>query len=325
MTCDLSFARQVYQSLPDYLKSPCHDPDYVALDAKEKGNVNAVYFIFQKGGETFYHPFHRVYTRALDVTDFESARGYGGPISTSYDKQFLDEAFDEYQKLSFEYNVLVEFIRFSPIIANHQYYYGSTWLDRMTCAINLVDYDIEKNSHGAILNINKALKNNCHVKITREPTIAQCAAFSRVYNDRMRALNAGKQYIYSEEYVETLIANGNELVLIERNDEVLAGAIFLRSAGWSEYHLSAANSEGQKFGATSLLLHSYAMLNRNGSAIHLGGGTDHKPDNNLLKFKRAMGKMEKSFYIGKYIHQPDRYQKIKMEYQCENNRVTFYR
>ncbi len=335
MTFDLSLARKVYQSLPNSMKSPYHNPDYVSLDAEEKQknencSVKAAFFIYQKGGETYYHPLHCTYTSHIDVTDFESARGYGGPISTTRDLQFLSEASVEYKKCLNEHNVLAEFIRFTPVLANQEIYYGNYWFDRATCAIDLVGYGLEKNSHGAISNINKATKNNCRVSFTSSPTREQCLAFNRIYNARMQALGAGEHYFYSEKYVEKLIAQGSLLALVERDGEIVAASIFLRTECWHEYHLSAATPEGQKIGAINLILHNYsmscAMQNSDGSAIlHLGGGTDNRPDNNLLKFKRSVGKLEQSFCLGKYIHQPDRYEKLKLTEAASNNRVLFYR
>ncbi|WP_189417474.1 GNAT family N-acetyltransferase [Cellvibrio zantedeschiae] len=335
MTCDISFAKQVYHSLPESLRSPYHNPDYVALDAKQKytkenQRISAVFFIYQKGGETYYQPLHRVFTPAFKVTDFESARGYGGPISTSNDREFLEEALAEYKKFSVEHDALAEFVRFTPALANQEIYYGNAWFDRTTCAIDLTDYSVEKNSHGAISNINKAIKNNCHIVFVDEPSHEQAAAFDRIYRARMQALGAGEHYLYSKDYVGQLVTKGNQLALVERNGEILAASIFLRSGNWHEYHLSAATPEGQQLGVINLILHNYAMRyamkEPAGSAIlHLGGGTDTKPDNNLLKFKRSIGKLEQPFFVGKYIHQPGRYEKLKLECAGENNRVLFYR
>jgi len=326
MTYDLLSARQAYHALPSGLKSPYHNPDYVVLDAVEKTNTDPVFFIFRKSGEIYYHPLHRVHTPELNVIDFESARGYGGPISTTSDKEFLREALNEYKNFSAEHNVLVEFIRFSPVLENQHYYYGDVWLDRPTCAIDLSDYAIEKNSHGAISNINKALKNDCQVAITGEPTKQQFAAFNRLYNERMNELNADKQYLFTENYVEKIIGGNNAMVLVEHNHEIIAAAIFLGGFAWFEYHLSAANAQGRKFGVINLILHTFALQNQNASAIlHLGGGTDQDPDNKLLQFKQGMGKLKKRFYIGKYIHQHERYEELKKINLNNNKRVIFYR
>jgi hypothetical protein len=222
--------------------------------------------------------------------------------------------------------VLVEFIRFSPILHNHHHYYGDSWLDRATCEIDLSSYELEKNSHGAIANIKKSLKNNCRVIVTRVPSYEQCAEFNRIYRNRMIELNADAQYFYSDEYVKHLINDTNELVLVHHDNDVIAAAIFLRSCQWHEYHLSAANALGRQYGVINLILHDYAMRNSAPSAIlHLGGGTNNDTNNSLLKFKQAMGKINQHFYIGKYVHQPERYQELKSRSKNPNNRVIFYR
>jgi hypothetical protein len=326
MSTDFFLARQQYDLLPDNLKSPYHNPDYVALDAQSKVATQPIFFIFKRDSEIYYHPLHKVYTKELNVVDFESARGYGGPISTTSDKEFLQEAFLQYQQFSSDHNAVVEFIRFSPILSNQDYYGGSSWFDRATCAIDLSSYALKNNSHGAISNINKAMKNNCKVIITPSPSSLQIEKFNNIYHLRMIELKADNQYIFNEEYIRGLFDGKNELAIAELNGEIVAASIFLRSAQWIEYHLSAANDIGRKFGVVNLILHAYAMQNQKASSIlHLGGGTDQLPDNKLLLFKQAMGKLSKAFHIGKSVHQPDHYSQLRQEFVGKDNRVIFYR
>lgn len=327
MTCDIHVARQAYGALPELLKSPYHNPDYVVLDATEKQNAKPVFFIFKRNNEIYYHPLHLIYTPQYDVFDFESVRGYGGPISTSYDQDFLAEAHAAYKLFVLEYNVCVEFIRFSPILENHQYYYGKSWFDRETRAINLQNYSIKEQSYRSSRYIKKAVSQHCEVRFSSTPGYGQIKKFIDLYNQRMAELEAVDQYLYSDSYFEKIFSGNVELVWIEKDEEYLAASLLLLSEDYIEYHLSAANGFGRECGATNFILHKVAeKYTNNKKVFHLGGGNNSNNENSLLSFKRGVSNLQKEFYIGCCFHQPKKYEELGALFEGrQDRRVIFYR
>lgn len=327
MNCDLVGARQVYHSLRDRLKSPYHNPDYVALDATEKQNAKPVFFCYSSGGETYYHPLHLIYTRQYDVFDLESVRGYGGPVSTSNDEIFLKEVHVAYKNFVQETKACVEFVRFCPLLENHKSYYGKFWFDRETRAIALKNYSIKLQSYRSSRYIKKAIAQNCDVSFSKNPNSSQLKKFVNLYNQRMAELNAGYQYLYSYSYFEKLFDGSVELVWIEVEDQFIAACLLILSDMYIEYHLSAADGIGRECGATNLLLHRTAEKYTDiKSVFHLGGGNNSDPENSLLGFKRGVSDLKKEFYIGSCLHDEKKYNELTSIFKGRtNNRVIFYR
>lgn len=319
-------ASRCFNQLPKMLRSPYHDPFYVKIDASEKISASPYFFVYEKCGEIYFHPFHAITTANLNVLDIESARGYGGPIFTTVDESFLHEASVEYKFAVSELGAVAEFIRFSPILNNSEGYYGTKWYDRKTCAISCDTYVPANNSHGFNLNIKKAIASGCSIEVTLQPNALQIEKFNTIYNRRMISLKATEQYLYSSQYLASLVDGKNEFYFAMHGEEVIGVSIFLVSEAWVEYHLSAATPEGMNLGVVSLILHVCAERHSNRTRlIHLGGGTDQKENNGLLNFKKGVGKMDYSYIVGGYIHQQEKYDTLKNIGSFNSNRFLFYR
>ena len=67
----------------------------------------------------------------------QSAYGYGGPVASTTDPAFLQSASAVWKDWCQEKKVLVEFIRFHPLLENWRFFSGDIFDDRMTVWIDL--------------------------------------------------------------------------------------------------------------------------------------------------------------------------------------------
>jgi lipid II:glycine glycyltransferase (peptidoglycan interpeptide bridge formation enzyme) len=225
----------------------------------------------------------------------------------------------------------VEFVRFHPLLRNWEIYDGEVIPDRATVWIDLAIPDLlasyETRARTAV---RKALKNGLTIEWRTGGDGADL--FSGLYRDAMHELAADDFYLFSETYFRRLLEwKQARLAVCIREGEPVAAAIFLFGPEIAEYHLSAANVEGKRLGATNLLLHTAAEAAQaeGCSKLYLGGGTDARPNNPLLFFKAGFSAARAEFRIGKHVHSKDAYrflqERFAEAYSAHPDRVLFYR
>ncbi len=324
----LSEAKQYYSRFPGDRVSPYHHPEYVYWDAIDKGNAEAIFFFYENQQGIYYHPLHKINTELYCICDLESARGYGGPVTTIDDPLFLDLAENAYQQFIDEHDISVEFIRFSPLLAYQaSIYKGETWYDRDVRLIDLTDYDIDRQENRSRGAIKKASSMAYEFHYHDNPAPLLIDQFMALYRKRMAEISATTQYCFTDNYFIHLLSANASLAWLSHQGQMVAASMLLESTDIIEYHLSCSTDTARKTGATNLLLHQVAMKFRNQKKFfHLGGGNDSKPDNSLLLFKKGVGQLRQEFRIGKRIHNPTLYQQLKKQLHIESTpRVIFYR
>ena len=103
--------------------------------------------------------------------------------------------------------------------------------------------------------------------------------FSKLYSRRMSELNASEEFCFSHDYfIRLMNMHSAHLLLASVDGEVIAGALFLMTDDFMEYHLSASTSEGMRVCATQHLIHTAAeaAAAKRIKYFHLGGGTAKK-------------------------------------------------
>lgn len=327
-------AAKVLQNLPAELQAPSLHPYYLLADAERDSNLSPSFFVYEDGGETYYHAFHTEPVPGTDFIDVQSAYGYGGPVASTTDIQFLWKASAAWNAWCQESNVLVEFIRFHPLLENWCYFSGDIFDDRATVWIDLAVPELMTQYATRVRTaIRKAVKTGLRVEWWDAAEFL--AVFPALYADTMRTIGAEDGYFFPPAYFERLLVNatnGTPRMAICRDDgQILAGAIFLPGAEMVEYHLSAANNEGKSRGATNLILHEAALRGQQAGKrqLHLGGGSNAAPDNPLLFFKAGFSAQRARFRIGRQVHEPQAYVALKADWDSRHgasgNRILFYR
>jgi hypothetical protein len=321
----------VFDNLPSRLRAPSLHPGYVLSDATRADSLSPTFFVYQSGGESFYHAFHTEAVHGITAIDVQSPYGYGGPVATTTDAHFLSEAWTEYHQWCQENDVLVEFMRFHPCLENWRFFSGEVWYDRDTVWLDLSRTAV---MDGYAVRSRTAVRKAVASGVKCEWVAAESflEEFPQLYLAAMNRLGASDAYRFSDAYFTKLVATSPVWMgLCRKGATVVSGAIFLVGESLVEYHLSASSELGRTLAATNLLIHRAAerAQSEERSALHLGGGNDSSPDNTLLFFKRGFSKLTAEFKIGRRIHQPSAYENLERTWQAErgevSRKVLFYR
>ena len=322
-------AIEYFSRLPLHLQAPSLHPKYVFADGVRDVNLEQMFLIYEDSDGFFYHAVNKAKTPFENIYDLQSPYGYGGAVASTTSHDFLVRAQDQYRQWCKNNNIIVEFVRFHPLLENWSFSQHRVRDDRKTVWIDLQN-DIEGNYTTRVRTaIRKADKNQLRVEWWDASQFN--AEFPSIYKATMNRLGASDFYNFSLEYFNEIMnwdfASG---AVCLRGNEVLGGAIFLYGPQIAEYHLSGSNDEGRKFGATNLLIHAGALRGkeRGCNALHLGGGTSSNPDDPLLFFKQGFSALTSEFKTGSYIHLPSLYDSLRSEWIHSGTdnpkRVLFY-
>jgi hypothetical protein len=319
--------RRLLEALPPFMRDVYFRPEYVALHRSIEGS-RALMFAYRReaDGACWLYPFLLQPIKGITTQDsapatwfdIETPYGYGGPLASTEEADFLAKAHAAFNDWCDEQNVVAEFIRLHPLLRNERWLDSQVQLvaDRETVSLNLVDFN--KLAPEALpfdkmarYMLRRAERAGVRVE-TCEPR-DDFDKFVALYRETMRRLGADEYYFFDERYfrgLRELIEDSGWLLAATLDEEWVAAALFLKDTSYLHYHLSATKPEPRLPGATNLLLYTAAQLGSRDDSLttlHLGGGTTPQPGDSLLKFKRSMATDSHSFYIGKRVHHPAMY------------------
>lgn len=306
-------------------------PEFIEIDAKRNASLIPVYFIYETTQGFFYHAFHKTKIAGSSFYDAQSTYGYGGPVISASNKEFLAQAWREYQAFCQHENILVEFIRFHPLLNNEKYYHGEVLFNRNTVIVDLKVGDLLSSYQvRARTAIKKSIKKNVEVSLVTHMEFH--AVFKGIYYASMKKLEASDFYYFNNNYIQGISEWDDSCLFVAKsNNIIIAVAIFLLGTEVLEYHLSASTDEGRKLSALQFLLHqAFLMAKEKGCRYaHLGGGVTINEDDPLLFFKKGFSNKQLPYFIGKYIYDNDAYQQLKDAWEEKNakksTQVLFYK
>ena len=310
-------------------------PGYVAADASRDLTLEPAYLLFETQGQRWLHSLHLTRIAGTEMRDGSSPYGYGGPLSTSDDAQFLAQAWRAYSQWMVQQGVVVEYVRFHPVLGNERWY-GGTATDNRT----VVDMDLEAGdfARGYPPRLRQTLKKaqRAGLAYCEGPLAPRAREFGAYYRAAMADISADPFFLFGDAYFQSLAATGvATLGLCLREGEPdgpwLAASVFLQGRGLREYHLAATTAQGREVGASSFLLHQSALAARGQGVqrMYLGGGSDLRPDNPLLFFKSAYSKKRLAYRTGSCVFRAADYDQLKRLFaggwSAHPERPIFYR
>lgn len=255
--------------------------------------------------------------------DFATPYGYGGWI---IEGEETDKLFETYQKWAENNQIISEFVRFHPMVKNHEacsLFYDVIQLGEVVhmelkSPETIWENIISKNRNM----IRKAIKNDIKIYNGRFPDIFE--KFRLIYNGTMDKDHAEDYYYFEPEFYMSVLndlSKNAQVFWAEKDGSVIAASIMLHANGYINYHLSGSVREYSSLAPTNLLLYEVALwgLANGYKTLYLGGGVGSEEDS-LFKFKRAFFKGElNSFYIGKKIINQEKYDELlTMRKEIEN-------
>ena len=259
--------------------------------------------------------------------DFATPYGYGGWI---IEGEETDRLFQEYVSWLKENDIISEFVRFHPMIKNHEAskeFYDVIKLGEVV-HMDITDPEliwnniISKNRNM----IRKAIKNNIVIYNGRFPEIYE--KFRSIYNETMDKDNAEKYYYFEPEFYKSVLEDlpqNAQVFWAEKDGQTIAASIMLATNGRMNYHLSGSIREFSSYAPTNLLLYEAALWGcANGfRTLYLGGGVGSGEDS-LFRFKRAFYKGDLNrFFIGRKIYNAEKYNELVGKRTEIDNREYF--
>ena len=313
-------------TIPAKLQDIYFREEYVKLYETDKDK--ACCFVYRDGESVMLYPFLR---RAFEYKgntyfDFETAYGYGGPVSNDHSEAFMTSAFRSMIENAKKENYVCGFTRFHPLLENWHYFdkVGSVIMDRKTIAIDLtggIESAWMNEIHTKNRNvIKKGEKIGLEFIVDNDFTFLK--EFEELYNLTMDKLDADGFYYFEPKYYKQLkntIPNCF-LGIVKWQDKIVAGAIFFYQLPYGHYHLAGSDKTALKLSPNNFLLWEAAkeLMNRGVSYFHLGGGTDDSEENSLYQYKRKFSKNEYQFALGKMIFNQPLYDDICTEWASLN-------
>lgn len=315
---------------------------YIGLYENDKNRAFCA--VYCEDDKTMLMPFLR---GEIDgFYDFETAYGYGGPVSNSEDPAWNQRAFECIYDLLKENHYLCGFVRFHPLMNNEMIATGgeghriNVLYDRQTIAIDtsreteeIWSKQISSKNRNMI---RKAERNG--LEYATECDFASYDEFIELYNATMKRLSADGFYFFNMDYYTRLkeaLSRNSFLGTVRKDGKLICAAIFMYSEVYGHYHLEGSDRHYSSLGANNLLLWKVAckMHDMGIKQFHLGGGTGSSPNDPLYKFKKAFSGNEKRFFIGKEVFRESDYSRISDEWVAKNpekaaiygNRLLKYR
>lgn len=248
--------------------------------------------------------------------DFATPYGYGGwLIEGEGNRAPLFAAYEDWCRKA---GVVSEFVRFHPVLGNHEAVREGYEVIGLggTVALDLSSPEtVWANLTSKNRNmIRKAQKSGLRVYNGRFPAIYE--TFREIYNATMDKDRAEEYYYFGPAFYGSVLNDlpHNAQVFYAQTEDgsVAAASIMLSANGRMNYHLSGSRRELQHLAPTSLLLYEAALWGcANGcKTLHLGGGVGSGEDG-LYKFKKAFYRGElRRFHIGRKIFLPEDYETL---------------
>jgi hypothetical protein len=325
-----SESQEWFHRLPLARQISTLSPAYVVADAARDVSLTPLFLGYREDNFFWLHGVHCGRVEQVDCLDFQSAYGYGGPLSNCDDEAFLSRAWTAYSEWCENNQILAEFVRLHPLAIGWQRYMGTVREDRSTVVVPLEVDDISINySRRCKRSIQKAERGNLESGILPNEEIAK--GFPAFYRQGMEDLQADSFYFFSDHYFNQLAKLSNaKLIVARKGSEWVSAAIILIGAEVVEYHLGASSPYGKQLAASSLIHHEIACYAKaNGARFYyLGGGTDGSPENSLFVFKSGFSQSRLPFRYGFSIHRPEVYATFKESFERSHGkkpRVLFYR
>ena len=285
-----------------------HNYEYLKL--YENSECDVVGYFFSDSEDFFFLPYLKKKIEGSSYFDFESAYGYGGPLTTSIDKDFLSRCWKKFKDKIYKEKIIAGIIRFNPILNSKKYLENIHIKKIYECK------SVVLNCHEPLENVRDNYSNDIKqrlkkvdknlISISFNNKMDDLLKFYRIYNQRMHDLKADKDYFFSENYFkrfENLNVENWKIMILRYKDKIIGGALILFSKHICSIHLSS--SVKQYFNLSPNIIIRDALIEfcfkKKIEFIHFGGGRTDKEDDTLLKFKEKFCKTHKLYFLGGII------------------------
>ena len=271
--------------------------------------------------------------------DVSTPYGFGGPIIETEDidskAKIIELFYDELFKFYKEQNVVSEYIRFSPIVKNHEHMekvIDTTYIKKF------VDVNFEHYGENTDLGLKSRRRQSVN-KARRKglKTVFELAPKSfdkqlEIYYDTMNRKEASGAFLFPKEYFEKMLDSLSEKLLIINvmlEDEIISFGLCLLSEGVIYALVAGTNREYMKYSPSDIDYADTIKWGYENKYKHflLGGGLTSSEEDSLYRYKKSfsIADTELDFYTGKKIWNKDDYDYlVSISNQDINKNIDFF-
>jgi len=279
-------------------------------------------FVYENDGIVLYPYLRRSIANSDRLTDISTPYGYGGAIHVCGSAQSRPQLFKGFRKAFEEYaratNTVSEFVRFHPLLANHEHLHGLMDEIQFQCGNALIDLSVGPEAMFSQYRVSyqqcirKAKSAELSVTPLESPDFID--PFFELYSASMSRKYQKGYLLFRREF---LVHLSNELgdtlkcFAVKQGEDILAVALFLHSRTYLDYFLAAAKPEALPLRPNHILLHEVALwaMENKIARFHLGGGHP-----SLQFFKRGFANANCDYYIGKHVFDQDAYTRLSNDH-----------
>ena len=263
--------------------------------------------------------------RSIEGTNFNdvtSVYGYAGPISKNMSTDFDNTKFNKDLNIYFQENKIISvFSRLNPYIENQELILSNIGECHNTSEV--VAIDLTKDLESQRREYQRRIKSQINkarrlCTITKAQSKEDIDQFIDIYYENMGRVNAADSYYFERTYFYDFIASDNFksdvlLAISNETNEVIAGALFVKTNNIVQYHLSGTKSSHLDIMPIKMLIDEMRILatEEGFEYLNLGGGYAGVVDS-LLRFKLSFSKNLKPFRVWKHIVHTDAYNELAL-------------
>jgi hypothetical protein len=308
-----------------------YTPEYYEL-YESLGDGKAKCFIYQKGNHIALYPFliNSVnafgYNLDKEYFDIQGAYGYNGVVANSYDRDFINEFYNEFDFFCEKENIIAQFTRFHPLLKNVTFSedHLNVLFDRSTVYIDLYK-PYEKLFREFQTTTRKQIKRaikRYNIDVQRfENDISILSDFLNIYTESMKRKNAVPYLFFSKDYFKSLLnIQGCHCFFAFYESKPIAVIVAFFNKKYVHGHLGGILEKYLSMAPFSLLYNEMIQFGQERSCnyLHVGGGATNKPDDALLNYKTNFSHTLGKFFIGKKIHNPEIYKEVVNQWKLRN-------
>lgn len=322
---------QLYSIIPDNNKSPHFAIEYYKL-FELRGEGKGICFAGIEDKKIILYPTlincinDLGYDLDKEYYDLQGAYGYNGPIANCTDPDFLSNFSNELISYYNKNNIIAEFIRFCPVVQNHQildYIQAIYALDNVIIDLSGGLDNVWENSfdRGVRKAIRKSMKNGLQYQVFDRQNIDTeiIDAFLSIYNHTMSRNNADEYYCFSNEFITGLFDKMPQNCLIafaKLENEVISAELVLYNKSNAYGFLGGTRSEFYQVAPNSFLRFELikSLIERGVQKYSIGGGKSK--DDSVYLYKKSFSRyLDSKFYFGKKVHNDIIYQKVVNQWE----------
>lgn len=302
-----------------------HHPQYAGIfETYGDGRVECLHYL-GPGGSVLYPYIVRPIEPSLlaeaglsGKTDLITPYGYGGYIHNAPDqeerRQLLSGFRQALGKRANELGAVSEFIRFHPVLANHE---GSEeLLDQIQLSDQNVLLDLTLGEEDLFMQCRPSFRRSirkgrkAELVLTQEDNQKAKQEFTTLYRETMLKHGQTGYLNFRPGFFDILAErlDGNLLTFSARSQgQIVASALFLAYGTTLDYFLGASQPNRLNLYPNHFLFFETALWGaKNGySRLHLGGGSS-----SLLFFKTGFSHNRIPYFTGRHIHDHQTYEAL---------------